>query len=256
MSHLNWSFLFPYHVSREKLSLPEVLVILAISQIYKHLRVLVWAAFQRYLLLRGGGSLWDCCRVWAVRGLTLFQLFLIPMSIFVGLKCCLQSYGRLRRTESERTRGLQRWVYSKSELFCMYHLSHCLPWGFPLPLSVATTADIGEKKHLFYFFLQRCCVVHKRIGDLCQSQFAFLSRSQNIAWPNKHITLGRKCKKITNKPNNWGGTGRHRDEKDIKDSKIGNGFFPPSILSCMWNNPSIHSYFIPLRFVQGSLECV
>lgn len=32
--------------------------------------------------------------------------------------------------------------------------------------------------------------------------------------------------------------------------------FFASVFSCMWDNPSIHSYFIPLGFMQGSLQYV
>lgn len=135
--------------------------------------------------------------------------------------------------------------------FCMYHLSHCLPWSFPLPLSVATT--VGDEGHFFYFFFRGAVLCTKGLETCANASLPSSPKVRTLLDQSHTLHWGENEKKPNQPKNNWGGIGRHNNEWNIKDNKTENGFFFPSLLSCMWDNPSIHSYFIPLGFMQGSL---
>lgn len=72
--------------------------------------------------------------------------------------------------------------------------------------------------------------MHKTTGDLGQSQFSFLSRSQNIARPNPRLGENAKNNQKTKTEEAQEGT---KMNKILRIIKVEMASFFPSILSCM-----------------------
>lgn len=143
------------------------------------------------------------------------------MSIFVVLKCCLQRYGRLKRTVPGEEEGDSRVTECVFFICASFKPLSSLKF-FPSCLSSYCSWCWRGRG----VFLQRCHDAHTRLGGLSQSQLAFLPQSQIIVCPLAHPILGRKCKK------RQGGITSHYSEWHIKGNETGNGFsfFPPFVL--------------------------
>lgn len=159
---------------------------------------------------------------------------------FVGFKYRLWRCRRFRRTMPWRGgRGSKcQWNLHVSFLFT-YCLSHCLPWSFPLPLSVAATVGINEKGA---FSSEMMCCAQKAWGPVPKPA-SLPSPKTEYCLPTWLLFLycrekgGKKEAKRHRKVQWWIGT--------LRIMKWEIAFLFPSIFPVEWDNPSIHSYFIP-----------